>query len=132
VWIENFFSVGFKLEFINRFKLGGVGVEDASDNLYLGNIWPALLPFISGGQPILVQPNPKDLQPQWKASKGSIEDTTRGSVKWLTPAEPGNYTINLTLSDGISLFESEIAVDVQGKDRTPVPGSPSASPTPVG
>lgn len=132
VWIENFFSVGFKLEFITRYKLGGVGVEDASDNIMLGNVWTALVPFITSGQPILLQPNAKDLQPQWKASRGGLEDSLRGSAKWLTPAEPGTYTVNLTLSDGVSLFESEIVVNVQDKDRTPAPGTPAASPTPVG
>jgi hypothetical protein len=135
VWIENVFSVGFKLEFISRFQLGGVGVEDASDNVYLGNIWPALLPFIASGQPALVQPNANDLAPRWKASKGTIDEGARGRgvVRWQTPAEPGTYTINLTLSDGVALFESEIAAAVQQRDqRTPGPGTPPAGQTPVG
>ncbi len=127
VWIENFFSIGFKLEFISRYKLGGVAVEDASNNEYLGNIWPALTPFIGSGQPILMQPNPGDLVPKWTASKGTLDGGQRGSVKWTTPSDPGNYTIDLTLSDGVSLFQNEISVNVQPKDttapRTTNPGS---------
>ncbi len=124
VWIENAFSVGFKLEFISRYKLGGVAIEDASDNVDLGNIWAGLVPFMTTGQPVLLQPNPGDLQPKWKPSKGTIEGGQRGSVKWSTPAEPGNYTVSLTLSDGVALFENEVSVNVQAKDtpRTPQPG----------
>src|SRR5690606_17671336 len=45
IYLENFFSIGFKLELIGTFKLGGVAVEDASANDFLGNIWTALVPF---------------------------------------------------------------------------------------
>lgn len=133
VWLENFYSVGFKLEFIPRFKLGGVAVEDASSNVLLGNIWTALVPFISSGQPLLLQPNPADLSPQWKVSKGNQESGQKGVLKWSTPAEPGTYTIMLTLSDGVSLFENELAVNVQARDRTPGAGAtPQPGQTPVG
>ncbi len=124
VWLENFFSVGFKLELIPRYKLGGVAVENASDDVYLGNIWTALVPFITSGQPILMQPNPADLLPRWTVSKGTIEGGERagqkGRIKWSTPAEPGTYTIKLTLSDGSYYFENEVAVTVQPREaRTP-------------
>lgn len=123
VWIENFFSIGFKLEFIPRFKLGGVAVEDASGEIALGNIWPALIPFITSGQPVLLQPNPKDLAPVWdSAGKGTLEGGQRGVVKWSTPAEPGNYVISLTLSDGVAQFRNEIPVTVQAKAATGTPG----------
>ncbi|MBI5949835.1 MAG: hypothetical protein HY875_16990 [Chloroflexi bacterium] len=126
IWLENYFSVGFKLEFVSRFKLGGLAVEDGSDNIYLGNIWPAITPFVTGGQPVLLQPNPADLQPVWNAQKGQLEDTRKGVVKWTTPAEPGTYTITLTLSDGVSRFENEVAIVVQARAATPSP-SPTAT-----
>ncbi len=125
VWLENFFSVGFKLEYIAEYKLGGVAVEDASKNTYLGDIWTALVPFINSGQPVLMQPNSDDLRPVWTASKGSIQDSTKGAIKWNTPAEPGTYSVTLTLSDGVSRFQSEIPANVQAKDT----GTPVASPT---
>lgn len=128
VWLENFFSVGFKLQYIDQYKLGGLAVEDASDNIYLGNIWTAIIPYVSSGQPVLMQPNPQDLQPKWTVSKGSFEDTRKGAIKWTTPAEPGTYTITLTISDGVSLFQSELAASVQARDKA----TPSASSTATG
>ncbi len=128
VYIENFFSIGFKLELIGTYKLGGVAIDDASDNDLLGNIWTALVPFITSGQPILLQPNGDDLRPRWKVkdNRGTIEDTLRGSAKWSTPSEPGTYTITLTLSDGVALFENSVEVNVKAK---PAAAAPAPSPT---
>ncbi len=129
VYLENFFSVGFKLELIRTFHLGGVAVEDASDDTYLGDIWTALVPFITSGTPILLQPNPQDLAPKWtvKDNAGTIEDTGRGSASWFTPAQPGTYTIYLTLSDGVARFENSVDVSVKAKPATAVPASPTAA-----
>lgn len=127
VWIENAFSTGFKLEFAARYKLGGVAVENATADTNLANIWPAMVPFITTGQPLLLQPNPKDLVPQWKVSKGTASGGERGVMTWSTPTEPGTYTVTLTLSDGVALFENEAEYTVQAKERaTP---TPAASPT---
>ena len=126
IWLENVFSIGFKLEYISRYKLGGVAVEDATSNVLLGNIWTALVPFVNGGQPLLLQPNPQDLIPQWKVSAGTSEGGQKGVLSWATPAEPGTYTVSLTLSDGASLFENEIPITVQAKDK---PTTPTVSPT---
>jgi hypothetical protein len=115
VWLENVFSIAFKLEFIGQYSLGGVAVEDASGDPYIGDIWPALAPFITNGQPELLQPNPDDLIPAWQVSGGTMEGGQKGVLKWGTPAEPGSYTITLTLSDGVSYFENIIAVEVQAR-----------------
>lgn len=133
VWIENVFSIGFKLEFIARFKLGGVAIEDAGENPFIGNIWPALVPYITTGQPVLSQPNKTDLQPQWKVSDngGSIDDTGKGAAIWATPANPGTYTLTLIVSDGVALFANEVAVNVKAPvGRTPTAGTPVATATP--
>lgn len=118
VFIENAFSLGFKLELIPQYRLGGVAVEDASSNPLLGDIWTSLNPFVTSGQPALVQPNPDDLVPQWTVSAGQKDGGARGSIDWTTPSEPGRYTITLTLSDGVSLFQNSIPVDVQAKQAT--------------
>lgn len=116
VWIENFFSVGFKLEFAAQFNLGGVGIEDASNNVFNANIWGAVRPFVQTGQPLLMQPNPDDLRPKWRASAGLLEGGQMGVVRWTAPAEPGTYTVNLTLSDGVVYFDSEIRLSVQQRE----------------
>lgn len=128
IYLENFFSVGFKLEYIRTFHLGGVAVEEAGDDVYLGDVWTALVPFITSGTPILLQPNSQDLAPKWKVkdNQGTIEDTGRGSANWFTPAQPGAYSISLTLSDGVSLYENSVDISVKAKTA---PASPTAAPT---
>lgn len=121
VWIENTFSVGFKLELIPRFGLGGVAVEDASADETIGNIWPAIVPFVASGQPILVQPNPGDLVPRWMVSAGQAEGGDRGTLSWLTPPQPGTYAITLVVSDGVVVLENVLEVNVTEQ--------PAASPT---
>ncbi|MBN9493682.1 hypothetical protein J0H33_10105 [bacterium] len=118
VWIENFYSIGFKLAYIGQYQLGGVAVDDASNNELLGNIWTAIVPYISSGEPILRQPNPKDLQPTWDVSNGQWQDTLKGEISWSTPAQPGAYTIKLTLSDGIAKFQNQVSVDVIASNAT--------------
>lgn len=125
VYLENVFSIGFKLELIPTYRLGGVAVEDASENVLLGDIWPAVIPFITSGLPTLLQPNPEDLKPRWSVSSGTIEDTGRGSARWFTPTEPGNYTISLTLSDGAALFENSVEVVVRPRQSA----NPTSTPT---
>jgi hypothetical protein len=117
VWLENAFSVGFKLEFVTAFGLGGFAVEDASDNAFLGNIWSGIVPFVDSGAPVLMRPNPDDLVPRWRISNGTMEDVAPGVVRWTTPSEPGTYTVNLTLSDGIFFFESQVDVQVQPRQQ---------------
>jgi hypothetical protein len=126
VWLENFYSIGFKLELISQYNLGGVAVEDASNDSYLGNIWTAVVPFVTTGQPILLQPDPEDLVPKWKVSAGSMESGRKGALTWTTPPEPGTYTISLTLSDGVARFENEISVTVQPRQNAS--GTPTAAP----
>ncbi|HET7738690.1 MAG TPA: glycosyl hydrolase family 18 protein [Tepidiformaceae bacterium] len=122
VYIENVFSVGFKLEYIPRFELGGVAIQDASGNPYLGNIWPALIPFIETGTPSLAQPNPADLAPVWDKTGGTLDANTRGTARWTAPAQPGTYSIFLILSDGVALFQNELTVTVQPRQQ---PGTSS-------
>ena len=126
IYLENVFSVGFKLELIPTYRLGGVAIEDASENVLLGDIWLALIPFVTSGLPTLMQPNAEDLKPKWSVSGGTIEDTGRGSARWFTPAEPGTYTVSLTLSDGAALFENSVDVVVRPRQAASTTPSPTA------
>lgn len=116
VWIENHFSVAFKLEFVSAYQLAGFGVEDASDNQFLGNIWTAIVPFVQSGQPSLVRPNQADLEPVWTVSAGSLEGGQGGVALWTSPSEPGTYSISLSLSDGVYRFDSQMNVTVEPRD----------------
>ena len=134
IWIENYFSIGFKLEYVGQFKLGGIAIEDASNDPYLGNIWPALNIYISSGQPELLRPNSDDLLPRWEVSGGEKQGGERagqnGVLNWFTPAQPGTHTVKLLLSDGVAQFESSVSVNIQPRERTPAPGTtPAPSPT---
>ena len=113
VWIENVFSAGFKLEFVSVFNLGGLAVEDSSDNVFLGNIWSAVEPFVASGQPVLLQPSHAHLLPQWEVTAGDLVGGDRGLVTWQTPLEAGSHTVTLILSDGVERFESRIVLALQ-------------------
>lgn len=118
VWIENAFSAGFKLEFVSVFNLGGLAVEDSSDNVFLGNIWGAVEPFVASGQPVLRQPSHTHLLPRWEVTAGNLVGGDRGLVTWQAPLEAGSYTVTLTLSDGVERFESRIVLGLQpAQDR---------------
>lgn len=129
VWIENFFSVGFKLEYASRYGLGGVAIEDGSADPFLGNIWTALSSFISSGQPVLLRPHPEDLVPSWIVSDGEKEGGEAGGrngvLTWFTPSEPGTHTVKLLLSDGVAQFESQVSVNIQAREQAAA--SPTAS-----
>jgi len=112
VWIENDFSIPFKLELINIYGLGGVAVEDARLDRFLGDIWPALVQFIESGQPNLVQPNSNDLAPRWSAEAGQLTGGERGIATWIAPEE-GLYKVFLTLSEGTALFRNEVSLLIQ-------------------
>ncbi len=113
VWIENLFSAGFKLEFVKIFRLAGLAVDDASDDIFLGNIWGAVEPFVVVGEPVLLQPDPVSLTPQWTVNAGELIGGDRGLVTWQSPLVAGSYTVSLTVSDGVERFESQIVLALQ-------------------
>ena len=117
VWIENAFSAAFKLEFASAWSLGGLAVEDASDNAFLGDIWGAIEPFLESGQPVLRQPAPTDLLPDWRVTGGSLIGGDRGIVTWQAPPEAGAYRVTLGISDGVERFENHITLVLPPPER---------------
>lgn len=124
VWIENMFSAGFKLEFVSVYGLGGLAVEDSSANVFLGNIWTAVEPFVASGQAVLLQPDQDQLLPRWEVTAGNLVGGERGLVTWQTPLEAGSYTVTLTLSDGVERFESRIVLFLESLEDEPVEETP--------
>jgi hypothetical protein len=124
VWVENVFSVGFKLELAQVFRLGGIAIEDVSEGSGGADIWAAMDSLLSGVT-LLVVPNSDDLRPEWTASGGTIEAPgTGGAATWIPPEEGGTYEISLIVSDGATRVGRRLTLEVQAT-VTPTP-----SPTP--
>jgi hypothetical protein len=137
VYIENVFSVAFKLEQVQAYALGGVAVADASAQRDVANVWPAVNQLLEAGTVTLVRPNGGALLPRWEAPGGGRLDATAGaSVIW-RGEEAGTFTLRMLFSDGDLIFGREIEVEVKEKQEaeTPVPvvtfpAEPTPSPTP--
>ncbi len=113
VWVENAFSIAFKLDLVDRFGLGGIAIEDVSDTIGAGDIWAVISEFLDTGQASLVKPNGSLFVPTWQADGGSLESGEEGSVTWVAPDEPGTYTITLIISDGLTRMGQKLALTVQ-------------------
>ncbi len=134
VYIENVFSVGFKLEQVQAYALGGVAVADASAHRDVANIWPAVNDLLEAGTVSLVRPNSDALVPRWEAPDGGSLDASAGpSVIW-RGEEAGTYTLRMLFSDGDLLFGREIEVEVKEPPQgspTPLVTFPAQEPTPT-
>ena len=113
VWVENAFSIAFKLEIAERFGLGGIAIEDVSDSIGAGDIWPVIGQFLDMGTTSLVKPNGTMFVPSWQADGGTLESGEEGSVTWVAPDEPGTYNIALIVSDGLARIGQRLALTVQ-------------------
>jgi hypothetical protein len=133
VWIENVYSVGYKLEIVEVYHLGGVAVDDASANPAITNIWPAIQQYQSSGAPLLEQPNPQTLRPSWLVDGKPLADAgNRAVITWTAPNTPGQHTLSVIVSDGTMRVMVSTPVDVRaGTPGGAAPGS-SATPAPSG
>jgi spore germination protein len=113
VWVENAFSIAFKLDLVDRFGLGGIAIEDVSDSVGASDIWPVISEFLDTGAASLVKPNDSLFVPSWQADGGSLESGEEGSVTWVAPEEPGTYSVTLIVSDGLARIGQRVALTVQ-------------------
>jgi hypothetical protein len=135
VWVENVFSVGFKLELVQAFRLGGIAIEDVAEGSGGADIWAAVDSLVRGGLAHLERPNPDNLRPEWTASGGDLEAPgTGGAATWIPPEEGGTYEISLVVSDGVTRVGRRLTLDVQATvTPTPEPTpTPEETPTPEG
>ena len=112
VWIENGFSVAFKLDLVRRFQLGGVAVEDVSLSAAGPNIWGPIQELAESGKVTLVKPNGSLLKPYWEASEGALDGGAKGAVVWTAPA-PGTYEVTLVVSDGVVRAGQRLSLEVK-------------------
>jgi hypothetical protein len=125
VWVENVFSVRFKLELVQAFRLGGVAMEDVSEASGGADIWAAVDSLVMGGLVRLEKPNSDNLRPEWTASAGKIEAPgTGGAANWIPPEEGGTCEISLIVSDGVSRVGRRLTLEVQAT------ATPTPTPTP--
>ena len=128
VWIENSFSIAFKLTLVERFGLGGVAVEDVSANSGGGDIWAPLEECAVSGTVSLVKPNDALLRPQWGADAGILEDGAHGAVTWQAPSEAGTYEVTLIVGDGILRVGQRLSLEVLPRGTAPPVGEEGPPP----
>ena len=114
VWVENRFSLAFKLDLIEEFRLGGIAIDDVSADPGHANIWPVITQFLESGTINLVRPNEEMFIPVWEVEAGDLTGSgTAGWVVWNTPTVPGDYATRLIVSDGDVRVGSQIDVTLE-------------------
>jgi len=138
VYIENSYSVSFKLELVQAYALGGVAVADGSAQSDVANIWPTVKSLVESATVSLVKPNDSMLKVAWESDDNNISaDAGATSATWI-PRAAGEIKVRLIASDGERRFAQELKVNVGQGGPTPtvVPiesfgPSPTPSPSPV-
>ena len=113
VWLSNVFSESFKVELAERYRLGGIAIDNVSQRTADANIWPAVQRYAQGSEANLVKPNGGLLEPRWTVSGGQLEAASGASVTWVAPDEDGTYTVTLVVSDGVLQIGQELRVPVR-------------------
>ena len=114
VWIENRFSIAFKLQAISEFELGGLAIEDISATDGAADVWEPVIEFLEQGTVSPTFPNDQLFVPIWEVDAGELSGSGReGWVVWESPAIPGQYEARLILSDGNVRVGRALAVTVE-------------------
>jgi hypothetical protein len=113
VWLANAFSEAFKLDLARRYQLGGIAIDDVSEQVADAGIAALAGQYASSGAVDLVKPNGDMLTPRWQASDGELTSDVGMSVTWSAPEEAGTYTLTLIVSDGVLRVGRELSVVVE-------------------
>ncbi|MDA0352790.1 MAG: hypothetical protein O3A10_11345 [Chloroflexi bacterium] len=143
VWVENTYSMLFRIDLARRYDMGGVVIADAQADETLPAIWEALDGYLESGAIALLQPYGPYLTSCWQALDGVIEgeagncwadELASGVATWRAPATPGTYQVRLVVSDGEAFVGRELALrvteDGEQADPTPEP-TEEATPEPT-
>ena len=137
IYIENSYSVGFKLELVQAYGLGGVAVSDASAESDVANVWGRVNELVITSTVSLRRPSETMLVPVWQAPDGDLGAGAGTSATWIAPSA-GTYAIVLVVSDGDRRFGQEISVVVNETDEpdpspleTFAPDTDTPTPTPT-
>ncbi len=130
VWIENRFSIAFRLDLAHRHGLGGVVVESAAQDPALPDVWNLVAQYIEDGRVKLETPYGPYLRPQWSASSGQVDlGASDGLAVWNAPAQMGVYEVTLVVSDGVIFVGQQLSLRVAEQQREPTPVPATATPT---
>ncbi|HUF52558.1 MAG TPA: glycosyl hydrolase family 18 protein [Dehalococcoidia bacterium] len=131
IFIENSYSVAFKLELVQAYGLGGVAVSDASAESDVANIWGPVNELVVTSTVALRRPNDAALATLWRAEDGGTLSANSGtSTQWVAPSN-GTYNILLAVSDGDRRFGQRIPIQVnETDDPSPSPIESFAPETP--
>ncbi len=130
VWVENSYSMAFRLDLAQRYDLGGVVIADAQADETLPAIWEPLAGYLDSGAVTLLQPYGPYLNPCWQALDGVIEGeagncwaggTVSGVATWRAPGTPGVYEVRLVVSDGEAFVGRQLALRVTEEGEQPEP-----------
>ncbi len=130
VYLENSFSLGFKLEIAQAYALGGISIADASSEADVYNIWSEVNDLVQSGTVRLIRPNNEALTPRWQSPDGGDIQGTGTKAAWQAPSERGKYAIELVVSDGVERFGRRLTVEVTSGPETATP-APSFAPDPT-
>ncbi|MEX0682931.1 MAG: glycosyl hydrolase family 18 protein [Dehalococcoidia bacterium] len=123
IYIENSYSVAFKLELVQAYGLGGVAVSDGSAESDVANVWGRVNELVVTSTVSLRRPADTMLLPIWQAPEGGDLGAGAGtSATWVAPNSSGTFHVVLAVSDGDRRFGQQVAIQVQESDE------PSASP----
>jgi hypothetical protein len=130
--IENSFSVSFKLELVQAYRLGGFALSDASAQSDVSNVWPVVNELMRSATLILVRPNETALLPVWQAPDGGEFGAGSGTTATWTAPKEGPHAVLLVVSDGVGRFGRKTVVVVnKGVQTSPTPLITFAPPTPI-
>lgn len=139
VWVENSYSMAFRLDLAQRYDLGGVVIGDAQADETLPAIWEPLAGYLDSGAVNLLQPYGPYLNPCWQALDGVIEGeagncwasgTVSGVATWRAPGTPGAYEVRLVVSDGEAFVGRQLVLRVTEEGEQPEP-TPEPTEEPV-
>jgi len=139
IFIENSYSVSFKLELVQAYGLGGVAISDGSAQSDVANVWPTVADFVRSATVNLVRPNDQMLLPTWQAPDGGNIGAGAGTnATWVAPSG-GQYHVVFVVSDGDRRFGQQILIEVrQGESPSPsaietfAPDTDTPTPTATG
>ena len=123
VWLEDQYSVAFKMQLVRKYKLGGVAILDVSSDKLKADIWTSIRSAVEGGTIRLLKPNPELLQPTWEivdpdgaaVDASTLQSQGDGATLWDIPDTPGTYTATLIVSNGDMRVGQNVRISVASR-----------------